>query len=406
VATTQRPGPGRSAVAGGVSYAVASAVANALGTVLALGAARLLTEAEFGALGAVLALAIIGYVPGMALQVVHGRWGATGTGPDRGRHRGAVLTAALLLLLCAAAAVPLDAALDLGGPATVGFLGLAIAPGAVAASLQGDLLGRRRYHPLAGLLVLFAALRVVGGLAGAAAGGNAPAVTAGIAAAAWVGLAAAVAVAGPLDLRAGAPLPVREYSVAVAGLAGLLVLANIDVVLARRVLDAAASGAYALGSLFGKAAFWTPQFLSVLVVPRLARPETRAATLRVSFLAVTGLGLLVVALAGAFGPEVVALISGGGYEEAGEHAWLFATYGALLALLQLVLYAGISRSSHRVHAVPWLGVVGLIVGVALLPDPSVAGVAAVTVAAAAGCVALAVVVERVSWRHPAGRLGE
>jgi hypothetical protein len=397
-------GRSRSTVAGGISYAVASAVANGLGYLLALGAARLLTEDEFGALGAVLALAIIGYVPGMALQVVHGRWTATGTGPALGRHRGAVLTGAALLVVCSAAAVPLDGWLDLGGPATLLLLGLALAPGAVAASLQGDLLGRQRYHALSGLLVLYAALRVAGGLAGAALGWGTPGVMAGVAAAAWVVLAAAAAIAGPLDLRWGSPLPLREYTAAVAGIAGLLVLANVDVVLARRVLDPADSGAYALGSLFSKAAFWAPQFLSLLVVPRLARAETRARTLRLSFLAVAGLGLAVVLLAWAFGPELVQLTSGGGYLAAGESAGLFAAYGALLALLQLVLYAGISRKGHRVQGVPWLGVAGLVIGVSLLPEATVATVATLAAAAAAGCVAVAVVVERVSWRHPAGLL--
>jgi hypothetical protein len=342
----------------------------------------------------------------MALQVVHGRWAATGTGPAHGRHRAAALTGLALLLLSCLAAVPLDATLDLGGPWTAVALGLGLAPGTVAAALQGDLLGRQRYHALSGLLVLYAALRVAGGLVAAAAGLSTPGVTAGIAASSWVLLAVAVRLAGPLDLHRGSPLPLHEFSVAVAGVAGLLVLANVDVVLARRVLDPTESGAYALGSLFSKAAFWAPQFLSVLMVPRLARIETRATTLRRSLVAVGGAGLVVVAVAATFGPQLVRLTSGGGYLEAGEHAGVFAAFGALLALLQLVLYAGISRNGRRVQAVPWLGVAGLTLGVALLPDPSVLGVAWVAVASAAGCLVAAIAVERVSWRHPAGVLGD
>ena len=74
-------------------------------------------------------------------------------------------------------------------------------------------------------------------------------------------------------LPAGPP-PWRELLGAGAVTAGVLVLTNVDLLMARALLEPAAAGAYAVGSLFAKAAFWAPNFIAVLVFPRLARDGT------------------------------------------------------------------------------------------------------------------------------------
>ena len=71
--------------------------------------------------------------------------------------------------------------------------------------------------------------------------------------------------------------------------------------MARALLEPAAAGAYAVGSLFAKAAFWAPNFLTVLVFPRLASGRDLRRSLVTAGALTLGIGLLVVGLAAVLG---------------------------------------------------------------------------------------------------------
>ena len=93
--------------------------------------------------------------------------------------------------------------------------------------------------------------------------------------------------------------------------AGLLVFVNLDVLLARHDLPAAASGLYAVGSIFTKVTFWGPAFLATLLYPRMAAPAGRDRAVVAAVALTAGLGGVVVLLAtGCGGGRLVALAAG------------------------------------------------------------------------------------------------
>ena len=107
----------------------------------------------------------------------------------------------------------------------------------------------------------------------------------------------------------------REMAAATSGILGVFVLANVDVLLARHHLGAAASGLYAAGAVVAKIAYWAPQFVVLIVFPRMVTSRDRGRLLARSAACVAAFGaLLVVAAAAAphlaagvpFGPEVEA----------------------------------------------------------------------------------------------------
>ena len=54
------------------------------------------------------------------------------------------------------------------------------------------------------------------------------------------------------------------------GVAGLIVLSNSDVLLARHFLSPDESGVYVLAALFAKAGLWGTQFVAMLFFPRMS----------------------------------------------------------------------------------------------------------------------------------------
>ncbi len=70
----------------------------------------------------------------------------------------------------------------------------------------------------------------------------------------------------------------------------LTVLANLDLLLARVVLDDVASGRYAVGSVVAKVAYWAPQAVVVVAYPRLAAAGDPGGVLPRGAAAVAALG--------------------------------------------------------------------------------------------------------------------
>ena len=135
---------------------------------------------------------------------------------------------------------------------------------------------------------------------------------------------------------------------ATAGLLGLFLLANVDVLLARHYLDRAAAGRYALGAVVAKIAFWAPQFVVTVIFPRLVGAADPRRLLAGSALVIAGFGALLgggLAVADRLGLAVPVL--GGGYAGLGPLLPLFAALGTALALVQLLLFEGIATRDRR-----------------------------------------------------------
>jgi O-antigen/teichoic acid export membrane protein len=394
--------------------AVGMAVANAGNYGFNLVMAFLLGPEAYGALAALLALVLVGSVPGLALQAVVARRTALA---DRAVWPGAgwlVGRAGLGLALLTVLAGPgLVLFLHLEEAVPVLWLALALAPTPLLFAVQGLLQGRERFGALAavmvagagvklaiGLVLVAARLGVSGAMAGVAAGGVLTAL-AGLRLAGRGGVDnPPLPSAGSATLPAGAP-PLEgrgaarpgsgwwpEVATATTGLLGLFLLANLDVLLARHYLDRAAAGRYALGAVVAKIAFWAPQFVVTVVFPRLVGGADPRRLLGTSALLIGGFGgLLAATLAVAGWLGLAVPILGGGYAGLGPLLPLFAALGTGLALVQLLLFEGIATRDRRMGRAV---VAALVAEVALVAGPLHGGVGQVAGAALAVVTALAV----------------
>jgi O-antigen/teichoic acid export membrane protein len=408
--------PSRSLRRDAVVLAAGMAVANAGNYGFNLVMAFLLGPEAYGALAALLALVLVGSVPGLALQAVVARRTALAGGSVWPGARWLVGRAGLGLALLAVVAGPaLVLFLHLDSAVPLLWLALALAPTPLLFAVQGLLQGRERFAALATVMVAGAGVKLAIGLALVAAGSGVSGAMAGVAAGGILAALAGLRLAAPRAVDNPAPsspgsatLPVgaplleaggavrpgvggatrarvggaerpgiggavrpgpgwwREVGGATTGLLGLFLLANLDVLLARHYLDRAAAGRYALGAVVAKIAFWAPQFVVTIVFPRLVGGAGRRRLLGTSALVIGGFGgLLAAALAVAALAGLAVPVLGGGYADLGPLLPLFAALGTGLALVQLLLFEGIAtrdRGMGRAVAVALVAEVALVAG--------------------------------------------
>jgi O-antigen/teichoic acid export membrane protein len=399
---TSGPADGRALAGGGLAVAVGSTVANVLAYGLSLAGARLLAPADYGLLVALLAVALVGSVPALALQAVVAvrvvRAGPAEESRVAGQTLGLGLAVAAAMVAVTAVAAPmLERFLRLPGPAAALWLAAALAPITLLGVLQGLTQGRQDFGRLAAVLVVGAAGRLVGGVAGLLVTRDATGAFAGVAAGTAAGAAVGWGLAGR-PRPAGGWRPVRELVVASQALAGLYLLTNLDPVLARHYLPAAEAGLYGAGAVLAKAAFFLPQFVVLVVFPRLAAAPRAGRTLWVALAALGGLGLALTGAAWLAGGLTVTAVGGDAYRELAAHAWLFVANGATLVLVQLLLYAQLTAARLRGTAAVWGAVAVEAAVIATVAHGSLAAV----VTAALGT-ALAAATLGVLWSTRAAR---
>jgi len=373
--------------------AAGMAVANAGNYGFNLVMAFLLGPEAYGALAALLALVLVGSVPGLALQAVVARRTALAGGPVWPGARWLVGRAGLGLGLLAVLAGPgLVLFLHLEGAVPVFWLALALAPTPLLFAVQGLLQGRERFGALAAVMVTGATVKLAIGLALVVMGLGVSGALAGVAAGGILAALAGLRLAAP-PTPGGATRPEpgwwREVGVATTGLLGLFLLANLDVLLARHYLDRAAAGRYALGAVVAKIAFWAPQFVVTVVFPRLVGGADPRRLLGISALVIGGFGgLLAATLAVADGLGLAVPVLGGGYAGLGPLLPLFAALGTGLALVQLLLFEGIATRDRRMGRAV---VAALVAEAALVAGPLHGSVGQVAGAALAVVATLAAV---------------
>jgi O-antigen/teichoic acid export membrane protein len=187
---------------------------------------------------------------------------------------------------------------------------------------------------------------------------------------------------------------------------GLLLLTNVDVLLARAYLDPTASGVYAVGSLFAKAAFWGPQFVATLVFPRLAGAAPRSTVLGGGLAVTAALGGLVIVPAAVAAPTLVRIVAGDAYAAAAPALLLFAALGTMLALVQLLVYAGLARGDRRSGVATWVAA-GVQAGLVAGPlHSSVSAVATAALLSTALLLATLGAVELRRHRQPSASAGQ
>ena len=152
----------------------------------------------------------------------------------------------------------------------------------------------------------------------------------------------------------------REAMLSTAVLLAFFVLSNLDALVARNLLDVNDSGLYASGLILAKAAFFLPQFVSVVLFPDLARATSHHARLRaVSLVAL--LGALTVAGTAVLPGLALVLVGGDEYGAVRDRLWLFALAGSLLAIVYLLVFDALARHEHGILVMIWAAVAAVLV---------------------------------------------
>ncbi len=401
-ATSSGPGIRGTIASHAALVAVALGIAQVASYAVSVVAARALGPDGFGILAALLGILLIGSVLAMGIQAVAARRlvnlaDAERSGAARGMLRDGFIGGLAVAAATLAVSPLLMWLLRLDGWASVLLAAAAFVPLTWAGAQYGVAQGREAYRRLAAVYALVGLGRGIGGVVGALATGSVVGTMAGLAVGTAIGAVAGRIVVAPL---ADAPRErldhfARESAHATHALLALFVLTNIDVLLARALLDAEDAGLYGVGVVIAKVAFWLPQFVGVVAFPRFADARRGRAT-TVALVAVGGIGLLVIAGTAAVPGLVVGFVGGSQYAALVPVAGLFAAIGATFALAQALLLTRLAVDDRRAVIAVW-SAAGLLVVLATLVLPrTVTGLA--TSALCAG-VALVVVGLAVATRE-------
>ncbi|WP_033442481.1 hypothetical protein [Saccharothrix sp. NRRL B-16314] len=341
----------------GQALAVTAGVmaSNASGYLLTVVAARALLPAAFGELGALMAVLLVGAVPAMGVQTVVALRVAGHPDDSRAPLVGLGLAVASVVAVLAGIAVPVVVGvLRVDDVLAVVWLACAIGPLTLNGLWHGLLQGRRRFAVFGAFVATEAGLRVGGALAGLVISRSTTGTVAGVAAGTAVSAVVGWVVCGrPLPARF--PLArLREIGHAVQALLAMVVLVNLDLVLARHALPVA-SGEYAVGAVLTKIAYWLPNAVAVMVLPRLAGAG-RGRAVGGALAVCAALDGVVVLGAVLFGPQALLLIGGQSYAFSVLSLWPFAVVGSLLSLAQILLFARIAGHDRRATLLTWLAV--------------------------------------------------
>lgn len=346
----------------GVILGLATTLATLLGFAVTVVLARSLGPAEYGAFGALLGAATIGTIPAAGTQYVVARRTVTlGFGPDRNDGTALALSAVLggALLACCVVVSPLARGwLHLDGLMPMVALGAALVPITVAGAIQGALLGHRRYGALGITLIINAIGRLAAGWVAVALGWGVAGVMVALAATAALTTGSAWLISGAGTWRRTSSIGDRALLAGVrdacSTVAGIVVLSNVDLLLARHYLDRETSGAYAVASLFAKAVLWGSQFVAQVSFPAFVAGGPRRALALRAGAATAAIGLLGVLVAAVAADPLVEAVTGGSQPAAATLVPWFALLGLLWALGQTLLLAAIAVGDGRPGRLLWV----------------------------------------------------
>jgi O-antigen/teichoic acid export membrane protein len=137
-------------------------------------------------------------------------------------------------------------------------------------------------------------------------------------------------------------------------------LSNVDIVVARNVLDAHQAGLYAGGLILVKAVLFLPQFVVVLAFPSMGVAESRRRTLIQSLAAVGLIGGVVAVATTLLAGLAMIFVGGQQYSAIEGSLWAFALLGGVLAMLQIVVYSVLARQARKSVYLLWIGLVAVV----------------------------------------------
>lgn len=358
---------------GTLLIAVAMGVQNLSTYGFTIVAARLLGPSRYGALAAVMGLLLVVNVVSLGLQATAARRVSSAPG-DTDRIEADILTAtyksALAVGLLCLLAVPLvSAVLRLDNWLTAGMIALTAVPLTIMGGQAGILQGERRWLPLALIYLGMGLGRIgfgtgalllqddtLGAMTGVAVGAVVPVL---------VGSAALrrrtrSATPGTAPAAGRSRRVIRELFHNSHALLAFFALSNVDVVVARVMLDDHQGGLYAAGLILAKAVLFLPQFVVVVAFPSMSARDAGVGMTLKALGMVLGIGLAATALAAGFESLGVEFVGGRAYAELGAILWAFAALGTVWAMIQLLVYNVVARQDKRAVGIVWAGLAALL----------------------------------------------
>ncbi|MFV0535023.1 MAG: lipopolysaccharide biosynthesis protein [Cumulibacter sp.] len=387
-------------------------LSNVLSYLLFLVAARLLDRATYGETLALLNVVVVATIPAFAIQTVVARRTATGAVGPRLLRSAAIVGLGCALLIALASPVLVE---FLHLPGYLGVIGgaLTVPPLVVLGFAQGIAQGNERWGLLCGAVLLMGVGRVAGGIAGLVAAESSTGALAGTA----VGLMiACLFVLRPSvrmlhHSRLDETQTVRGLFVETAHAAhahgAFLLLASLDLLIARNVLTADQAGWYAAGNVVFRAALWLPQPVATLLFPAMSDTRRHRHASRQGVAVVGALVAVTVGVCVAFGGLVSLVVGGNSFEDLADDVWMFAVAGGALALTQFCIYAGLSLQRRGRLTLVWacIGaefVAAYALGFGDTPHQLIGAVAVIVATSAVIAVAQALVESPERSRRPLG----
>jgi hypothetical protein len=360
---------------------------NALSYGFSFALSHRLGAAGYGQIGTLLALFLIASIPATALQAVTARRIATAKAQDGGvvgdrvhAIAGPLLRWSVLVGAGEAAAFVLlspviSAALPAISTAQVAWTAVSLLPFSVISGYFGLSQGSSRFRDFTLLFILVYGMKLVAGVVVGTTLANPTLVMAAVALS-WFPTCAVchyllrdMVTVRTLIRGDGYLLELRRAS---WGMGVALLLSLLDGLLSAHYYSGATLGSYQAGALFTRAGYFGPQFVGILVYPRLAVPETRRNALRVGVAASLAIGAFVIIVSALSAGPLIDFAFGDYYTdgsafELSKVAWIFAYAGAMQSLVQLAQLDAVARGSA---AVGWLVLCGT--GIELLTIMTVA----------------------------------
>ncbi len=374
----------RAALAKGLIFVgAATVVGNGASFLLSMIAARVLTPAEFGALGALLGLNVIVATVAIATQALTARRVAVATTDRHDVEGEAIRLSAIVGVLIMVAGVLVS--WPLGQLFTIPMLAVATGIGSIGfvvfgSAAMGIAQGREEHMRLSWAFIANQLGRAIGGLIGVAVLASVVGVGIGVFVGCAVGAAVAYQLICPRTWHPGVSRGVTiEFAHVVHALFVLFTLTNVDVLLARYFLTADQSGEYSVGVQLAKIAFFLPNAIVIVLFPKMTAGNSRRAVYLAAGLTAS-LGLVVTAFSFFFGDFVIRILGGAQYTQLGSEAWLFALEGSAFALVQVLLYARLATQDKSAVIAVWVALAVLVAIVAGWRHSSVAEIVTTVVA--------------------------
>jgi len=367
----------RKQLRGGTTLAVAMAIMNVTTYLYTILAARLLGPRGYGAFAALMGLLLVIMVASLALQATAARRIVATPGHvhqiEQLILRVGVQASLGVGVLCLALSPVINQVVRLDSVGTAALVAFAAAPLTMMGAQAGILQGERRWVALSMIYVGAGVPRLIIGTVLIVWWPTEFAALLGVALAAYIPV-----VVGWLALRR--PRDPGEHSEEHRvgalwsetfhnshALLAFFALSNVDILVARNVLDEHQAGLYAGGLILVKAVLFLPQFVVVLAFPSMGVAESRLRTLMQSLAAVGVMGGIVAAGVTVLSGWAILFVGGKQYSAIGDWLWAFALLGGVLAMLQIVVYSVLARQARKSVYLLWFALVA-VVGLGSLAD--------------------------------------